>query len=108
MSVHHRPVEVVGIEVLSQCLSSAFYIERHPQVLFSAFRLCSAGALRDIRRLRTPPALGQLVGYLLALLEGLKPAACYPRVVHEDVFATIFRRDEAVALLVGKPLDRPL
>src|SRR5215217_5133699 len=68
----------------------------------------SKGALRDIRRLQTLPALGHLVGYLLALLEGLKCAACYPRVVHEHIFATIFWRDEAKALLVVEPLDRSL
>src|SRR5215213_9409465 len=65
-------------------------------------------ASRDICRLQTLPALGHLVGYLLALFEGLKSAACYPRVVHEHVFATIFWRDEAKALLVVEPLDRSL
>src|SRR5215216_6334688 len=68
----------------------------------------SKGALRDIYRLQTLPALGHLVGYLLALFEGLKSAACYPRVVHEHIFAAIFWRDEAKALFVGKPLDRSL
>src|SRR5215211_6094342 len=108
MSVHHRPVEVVGVKVLGQSTSSAFYVKRHPQVLSSAFRLWSEEALRDIYRLQTFPALGHLVGYLLALFEGLKSAACYPRVVHEHVFATILWSDEAKALLVVEPLDRSL
>ena len=73
--------------------------------------LLGSGPLEPLEtfcRLRTLPALAHLVGYLLALLEGLKSAACYPRVVHEDVFAAVFQRDEALALLVGKPLDRSL
>src|SRR5215213_7063982 len=108
MSVHHRPVELVGVEVLGQSTSSAFYVKRYLQVPFSAFRFWPKGALRDVCRLRTLPALAHLVGYLLALLEGLESAACYPRVVHEDVFAAIIWRDETEALLVGKPLDRSL
>src|SRR5215212_4547626 len=108
MSIHHRPVEVVGVEALGQSTTSAFYIKRHLQVLCGSSRLWSVGALRDICRLQTLPALGHLVGYLLALLEGLKSAACYPRVVHEHIFAAIFWRDEAKALLVVEPLDRSL
>src|SRR5215216_5539957 len=68
----------------------------------------SKGALRDIYRLQTLPALGHLVGYLLALFEGLKSAACNPRVVHEHIFAAILWRDEAKALFVVEPLDRSL
>src|SRR5215213_7749101 len=79
-----------------------------PSSTLSAFRLWSEEALRDIYRLQTLPALGHLVGCLLALFEGLKSAACYPRVVHEHVFATILWSDEAKALLIGKPLDRSL
>jgi hypothetical protein len=108
MSIHHRPVEVVGVEVLGQSTTSAFYIKRYSQVLCGCSRLWSAVVLRDIRRLQTLPALGHLVGYLLALLEGLKSAACYPRVVHERIFATIFWRDEAKALLGVEPLDGSL
>src|SRR5215213_5110732 len=108
MSVHHRPVEVVGVEVFGQSTTSAFYIKRYSQVLCGCSRLRSAGVLRDIYRLQTLPALGHLVGYLLALFEGLKSAACYPRVVHEHIFATLLWSDEAKALLVGKPLDRSL
>ena len=109
MSVHHRPVEVVGVKVLGQSTSSAFYVKRYSQVLCgSSSRLWSTGALRDIYRLQTLPALGHLVGHLLALVEGPKSAACYARVVHEHLFATIFWGDEAKALLVVEPLDRSL
>src|SRR5215204_4553953 len=108
MSVHHRPVEVVGVKMLSQSTTSAFYVKGYSQVFCSSFRLWPKGALRDIYRLQTLPALGHLVGYLLALFKGLKSAACYPRVVHEHVFATIVWRDEAKALLVVEPLDRSL
>jgi hypothetical protein len=108
MSVHHRPVEVVGVEVLGQSTSSAFYVKRYPQVLRGSCRLWSAGALRDIYRLQTFPALGHLVDHLLALVEGLKSATRYACVVHEHIFATIFWGDEAEALLVVEPLDRSL
>src|SRR5215208_4544335 len=108
MSVHHRPVEVVGVKVFGQSTSSAFYVKRYLQVLSSAFRFWPKGALGDVCRLQTLPALGHLVGYLLALFERLKSAACYPRVVHEHVFAAVLWSDEAKALLVGKPLDRSL
>src|SRR5215207_4264204 len=108
MSIHHRPVEVVGVKVFGKSTSSTFYVKRYLQVFCSAFRLWSEGALRDIYRLQTFPALGHLVGHLLALFEGFKSAACYPRVVHEHIFATILWSDEAKALLVGKPLDRSL
>src|SRR5829696_9589006 len=108
MSIHHRPVEVVGVKVFGKSTSSTFYVKRYLQVFCSAFRLWSEGALRDICRLQTFPALGHLVGHLLALFEGLKSTACYPRVVHEYIFATVFWRDEAIALLVVEPLDRSL
>src|SRR3712207_6493017 len=108
MSIHHRPVELVGVEVLGQSTSSASYVKRHPQVLCSPSRLWSDGALRGIYRLQTLPASGHLVGYLLALVEGLKSAARYARVVHEHILATIFWGDEAEALLVAEPLDRSL
>ena len=108
MSVHHRPVEVVGVKVFGQSTTSAFYIKGYPQVLYSFSGVWPKGVLRDICRLQTLPALGHLVGYLLALSEGLKSAACYPRMVHEDIFAAIFWRDEAIALFVRKSLDRSL
>src|SRR5215213_9269187 len=108
MRFHHRPVELVGVEVLGQSTSSAFYVERYPQVLRGPSRLWSDEALRDIYRLQTFPALGHLVGHLLALVEEPKSAASYARVVHEDIFTTIFWGDEAIALLFVEPLDRSL
>src|SRR5215203_4582096 len=108
MSVHHRPVEVVGVKMFGQSTSSTFYVKRYLQVFCSSFNVWPKGALRDVHRLQTFPALGHLVGYLLALVEGLKSAACYPRVVHEHIFATIFWRDEAIALLFVEPLDHSL
>jgi hypothetical protein len=54
------------------------------------------------------PALGRLVGDLLALVEGLVPLARYPTVVHEDVFTPVVRGDETVALLIVEPFDRSL
>src|SRR5215217_3226504 len=39
MSVHHRPVEVVGVKVFGQSTSSAFHIKRYSQVLCGSFRL---------------------------------------------------------------------
>src|SRR3712207_2881556 len=95
-------VELVGVEVLGQSTSSAFYVKRYPQVLCSPSRLWSDGALRDIYRLQTLPASGHLVGHLLALVEGLKSAARYACVVHEHILATIFWGDEAEALLDRK------
>jgi hypothetical protein len=65
MSVHHRPVEVIGVKVFGQSTSSAFYVKRYLQVLSSAFRLWPKGALGDIYRLQTLPALGHFVGNLL-------------------------------------------
>jgi hypothetical protein len=44
----------------------------------------------------------------LAFFEGLEPAACYPAVVHEEVFASVVGLYEAVALLVVEPLNRSL
>src|SRR5919107_91752 len=74
-----------------------------------AFRSLT-GSLRggDAVRLHALLTLGRLVGYLGALVEGLEALACYARVVHEEVLATLVRGDEAVALLVGKPLYRSL
>jgi hypothetical protein len=62
----------------------------------------------DVLGLHALVALGRLVGDLGALFEGPEPAAAYPAVVHEEVFATFVRGDEAVALLVVEPLDRSL
>src|SRR3712207_1339865 len=62
----------------------------------------------DVLRLHALPALGRLVGDLLALLEGLEAGALYAVVVHEEVRASVVRGDKAVALLVAEPLHRSL
>jgi hypothetical protein len=48
--------------------------------------------------------LGLLVGDLGALIEALEAVTRNAAVVHEEILATLIRGDEAVALLVGKPL----
>ncbi len=45
MSVHHRPVEVVGVKVLGQSTSSTFYVKRYPQVLCGFVGVWPEGAL---------------------------------------------------------------
>src|SRR5918994_886364 len=62
----------------------------------------------DVLGLHALVALGRLIGDLLALFEGPEPAACYPAIVHEEVFASVVGLDEAVALLAVEPLDRSL
>ena len=62
----------------------------------------------DVLCLHALLAPGRLVGDLLAFFEGLEPAACYPAVVHEEVFASVVGLYEAVALLVVEPLNRSL
>src|SRR5215213_7147411 len=63
---------------------------------------------RYVYRLQSLLPLGRLEGHAGAFFEGLEPATLYPRVVDEKVLATIVGGDEAVALLVGKPLYRSL
>jgi len=62
----------------------------------------------DVVRLHALLALGRLVGDLGTLVEGLEAAPGYTRMVDEEVFATLIRGDEAVALLVAEPLNRSL
>ena len=64
--------------------------------------------LGDVLRLHPLSALRHLVRDFVAFFEGLEPTACYARVVYEEVFATIIRGDEAVALLAIEPLNRSL
>src|SRR5215211_536073 len=59
-----------------------------------------------VLRLQPLPALGNLVGHLVAFFEGLESFPGDAAMVHEDVFAPIIRRDKAVALLIAEPLDR--
>ena len=62
----------------------------------------------DVLRLHALLATSRLVGDLGALLKGLKPAACYRAVVHEEIIAPVVRGDEAVAFIAVEPLDRSL
>jgi hypothetical protein len=62
--------------------------------------------LGDVLRLQALPAFGYLVADLLALVEGLEPAALYAGVVDEEILAPLIRGDEAVALLLAEPLYR--
>ena len=61
----------------------------------------------DVLGLQALPALGYLVGDLLTLFEGPEPGALYAGVVHEDVLAAVVGGDEAVALLLAEPANRP-
>jgi hypothetical protein len=54
------------------------------------------------------PALGYLVGDLLALLKGPKPGVLYVGVVDENVPAPVVRGDEALALLLVEVANRSL
>src|SRR2546421_2064643 len=65
----------------------------------------SALDLDDVRRLKTLGALGGLELDLCTLGERLEAVASDAREVHEEVGASVGRRDEAVALGVAEPLD---
>src|SRR5712691_2111406 len=65
----------------------------------------SAFDLNDVRRLKTFRALGRLELDLRTLGERLEAAAADAREVHEEISASVGRRDEAVALRVAEPLD---
>src|SRR5437879_4381900 len=54
--------------------------------------------LDDVRRLQTLRTLGRLVLDLRTLGEGLEAVAGDAREVHEEIGASVGRRDEAVAL----------
>src|SRR5918993_4988421 len=62
----------------------------------------------DVPRLHPLLALRRLVGDLLAFFKRLESAATYSAVMYEEVFATLIRGDEAVALVLVEPLDRSL
>jgi hypothetical protein len=55
--------------------------------------------------LHTPSASDRLVSHLLAFFEGLEATACYARVVHEEVFASIIWRNKAIAFVAVEPLN---
>ena len=60
----------------------------------------------DVLRLHALLAAGRLVGDLGSLFKGPEPVACYPAVVHEEVFATLLGGDKAVPLILVESLDR--
>src|ERR671913_389585 len=62
----------------------------------------------DVIRLHALLALSGLVRDLGALLKALEAVTRYTAVVHEEILATLVRRDEAVALLIAEPLYRSL
>src|SRR5918995_1366569 len=62
----------------------------------------------NVLRLHALTPLGRFVRHLGAFVEGLEALARYARVVHEEVLTPVVRGDEAVALLVTKPLNRSL
>src|SRR5262249_17351641 len=66
---------------------------------------CLALDLHDVRRLKTLRALGRLELDLRTLCEGLEAVAGDAREVHEEISASVGRRDEAVALRIAEPLD---
>jgi hypothetical protein len=71
---------------------------------------CVGGGLdpADVLRLQAFPALRYLIGDLIPFVESLEPIACYPSMVHEEIFSFIVRLDEAVALVLVEPLHRSL
>src|SRR5215204_3916134 len=83
-----------------------FHLRGHRQSLL--FKASPASALRNVLCLQTPPATDYFVSNLLTFVEGLKAAARYACVVHEDIFAAIVWGDKAEALLAVEPLDRSL
>src|SRR5215213_532447 len=102
---NHRLVKLVGVEMFSKDAGGCFYLHRHRQGVPS-FEVSSAtGALRNVLCLHAPSALDRLVSHLLALFEGLEATTSYARVVHEEVFASIIRRNKAIAFVAVKPLD---
>src|SRR5829696_2796701 len=105
---NHRLVKLVGIKVLGKDAGGCFYLHRHRQGVPTFEASPATRALRNILCLHAPSALHRLVSHLLAFFEGLEATAGYARVVHEEVFASIIRRNKAIAFLAVEPLDRSL
>src|SRR5215216_4359500 len=91
--------------MLGKHVGSRFYLYRHRQGVPTFNASPATRALRNVLCLHAPSALDRLVSHLLAFFEGLEATACYARVVHEEVFASIIRRNEAVAFVAVEPLD---
>src|ERR687890_2907862 len=105
---NHRLVKLVGVEVLSKDAGSSFYLYRYRQGVPSFKASPATRALRNVLCLHASSALDRLISYLLAFFEGLEATAGYTRVVHEEVFASIIRRNKAIAFVAVEPLDRSL
>src|SRR5215208_780095 len=105
---NHRLVKLVGVEVLSKDAGSRFYLHRHRQGVPSFKASSATRALRNVLCLHAPSALDRLISNLLAFFEGLEAAAGYARMVHEEVFSSIIRRNKAIAFLAVEPLNRSL
>src|SRR5215212_7376313 len=102
---NHRLVKLAGVKVFSKHAGSRFYLHRHRQGVPSFEASPATRALRNILCLHAPSALDRLVRHLLALFEGLEATAGYARVVHEEVFASIIRRNKAITFVAVEPLD---
>src|SRR5215217_2849127 len=104
----HSLVKLVGVEVFSKDAGGCFYLHRHRQGVTPFKASPATRTLRNVLCLHAPPALDRLVSHLLAFFEGLEATAGYARVVHEEVFASIIRRNKAIAFLAVEPLDSSL
>src|SRR5215213_7141083 len=102
---NHRLVKLVGVKVLSKDAGGCFYLHRHRQGVTPFKASPATRTLSNVLCLHTSSALDRLVSHLLAFFEGLEATAGYARVVHEEVFASIIRRNKAIAFVAVEPLD---
>src|SRR5215204_2915736 len=102
---NHRLVKLVGVEMFSKDAGSRFYLHRYRQGVPTFEASPATRTLRNVLCLHASSALDRLVSYLLAFFEGLEATTSYARVVHEEVFASIIRRNKAIAFLAVEPLD---
>src|SRR5215210_5588786 len=102
---NHRLVKLVRVEMFSKDAGSRFYLHRYCQGVPSFKASPATRALRNVLCLHAPSALDRLVSHLLAFFEGLEATTGYARVVHEEVFASIIRRNKAIAFVAVEPLD---
>src|SRR5829696_351558 len=105
---NHRLVKLVGVEVLGKDAGGCFYLHRHRQGVPTFNASPATRTLRNVLCLHAFSALDRLVSYLLAFFEGLEATASYARVVHEEVFASIIRRNKAIAFVAVEPFNRSL
>src|SRR5829696_4973030 len=105
---NHRLVKLVGVEVFSKDAGGCFYLHRHRQGVPTFEASPATRTLRNVLCLHASSALDCLVSNLLAFFEGLEATADYARMVHEEVFASIIRRNKAIAFVAVEPLDRSL